>query len=144
MERFCNSCQTLKSLEDFYKSKNEVAGRAYHCKECAKKAALATYRANPQKSVLNNKVRRDSLRQEILKKFGNKCCRCGFDDSRALQIDHIYGGGAKELREFNSTYRYYKYLLSLTLPNESYQLLCANCNWIKKFERNENANGKAN
>ena len=31
-------------------------------------------------------------RELFFKEFGNKCCRCGFSDKRALQIDHINGG----------------------------------------------------
>ena len=32
----------------------------------------------------------------VLSKLGGKCCRCGFDDPRALQIDHVNGDGYKE------------------------------------------------
>jgi hypothetical protein len=72
-------------------------------------------------------------RLELLKFLGNLCWRCGFDDVRALQIDHINGGGRAERKEL-STERIYQRIRE---NRNEYQLLCANCNWIKKYERQE-------
>ena len=58
--------------------------------------------------------------------LGRKCVRCGFDDIRALQIDHINNDGYKE----NRVKMYHKILRGDT---EGYQVLCANCNWIKRY-----------
>lgn len=76
------------------------------------------------------------LRMMVFEKFGKKCCRCGFDDIRALQIDHVNGGGVKEYRLLRGGRNFYKKVLNDT--NGSYQILCANCNWIKRSENNEN------
>ena len=35
-------------------------------------------------------------RLEVIRRLGSKCSRCGFNDERALQIDHIHGGGVQE------------------------------------------------
>lgn len=72
-------------------------------------------------------------RLKVLARLGNKCVRCGFSDIRALQIDHIEGGGSEEIRKYTS--QIYKRYLERNC--EGLQLLCANCNWIKKFENNE-------
>jgi hypothetical protein len=52
------------------------------------------------------------------------------------QVDHINGGGNKEKGNITRTY----WLVVLEeipkYPNK-YQLLCANCNWIKKYENKE-------
>lgn len=79
------------------------------------------------------------LRTKILYFFGGRCNRCGFSDVRALQIDHIDGGGRREKKEkFKGSNRtFWRRLLDGTLPPEKYQLLCANCNWIKRYENNE-------
>lgn len=78
-------------------------------------------------------------RNTVLRALGGKCVRCGFDDPRALQIDHVKGGGC------NAPFREYRKAVKIigALPGV-YQLLCANCNWIKRAERNENrrANGR--
>lgn len=72
----------------------------------------------------------------LIEKLGNKCVNCGNTDVRVLQLDHIRNDGFREKkRGYNDTELrkmikddYVKYKL---------QLLCANCNWIKRFERNE-------
>jgi len=68
--------------------------------------------------------------------LGNKCQKCGFNDERALQFDHINGGGVKEKKSM--TTNYYKHIINSILNKEKkFQLLCANCNWIKRFENKE-------
>ena len=64
-----------------------------------------------------------------------ECSRCGYSDIRALQIDHINGGGSVHRNSFTSNKVYMKYIREN--PHE-FQILCANCNWIKKDELNEN------
>ena len=85
------------------------------------------------------------LRIKILEKLGNKCSNpcCawinedgsrGCTDFRCLQIDHKKGGGKKELKNL-SRKNYYKKVLADT--TDSYQILCANCNWIKRVLNKE-------
>jgi hypothetical protein len=88
----------------------------------------------------NLKIWRRKKRREVIDALGGKCIKCGCSDWRCLQIDHINGGGSIELKEFNKKrIQYYKKILELVLTgkNIDYQLLCANCNWIKKFENDE-------
>lgn len=73
----------------------------------------------------------------ILLKLGGKCCRCGFSDLRALQIDHIDGGGVHHLKSMgNGNSNDYHNEVRLNKDGK-YQLLCANCNWIKRYEKGE-------
>lgn len=73
-------------------------------------------------------------RIELIEIFGGRCIKCLNDDWRVLQIDHINGGGSKERKTFSSPHMYRKHIL---LNVENYQLLCANCNWIKRYEKGE-------
>lgn len=66
--------------------------------------------------------------------MGGRCVRCGFSDIRALQVDHVNGHGRRELATVTSRNAYYKTVLA---HPERYQLLCANCNWIKRAENAE-------
>lgn len=75
------------------------------------------------------------IKEKIFDKLGHYCSRCGFEDKRALCIDHVNGGGYKELRSGLSVFSYYKKVLSDT--DNTYQILCHNCNWIKRHENNE-------
>lgn len=74
-------------------------------------------------------------RQRVIDKLGSKCAKCGFADSRALQVDHVEGDGWKDR---GNQYGMYKKILA---GQEGYQLLCANCNWIKR-SINDEAVGK--
>jgi hypothetical protein len=80
---------------------------------------------------------RKEIRELIFKFFDCKCGRCGFSDKRALQVDHVKGGGVKEAKNNNSVTYYRRILNKLLDGSKEYQLLCANCNWIKKSENNE-------
>ena len=77
-------------------------------------------------------------RMEALEALGPVCVRCGFEDVRALQIDHVNGGGADEFKAMGN-YRMYKKVCD-PVNHHLYQVLCANCNWIKRHENDENPN----
>lgn len=81
------------------------------------------------------------VRDAVLEALGGRCVGCGFDDKRALQIDHINGRGSKERKERPYRGNFHKHVLKSFLSQENkYQLLCANCNWIKRVENNERNN----
>jgi hypothetical protein len=89
-----------------------------------------------EKEVQRNYAR--TLHREVLQLLGGKCARCGFSDPRALQIDHVNGDGCTDGRT-----RQNKEFLRRWIrrhPEEArrfYQVLCANCNWIKRDEEGE-------
>lgn len=74
------------------------------------------------------------IRLEIVQLLGGVCKKCGFSDARALQIDHIQGGGNAERRDCPRYPFLNKVLASIANGENLYQLLCANCNWIKRME----------
>ena len=86
------------------------------------------------------------LRKLVLSILGDKCIKCGFDDYRALQVDHVNGGGIKEMRESGirggSAVYWRNVIKSIKIDERKYQLLCANCNWIKRFINKEVRNNK--
>jgi hypothetical protein len=63
---------------------------------------------------------------------GYTCNCCGFDDPRALQIDHVGDDGylKRKAGELGQTL----YRRVIRTNGEGFQVLCANCNWIKKAE----------
>jgi hypothetical protein len=96
----------------------------------------------------SGKKRRDRLRNEIITLLGGKCssptCAVpnGMTDKRCLQIDHL-NREAKHREKYhgqalNSSEAYLREVLtSIKSGKKNYQLLCANCNWIKRFENKE-------
>lgn len=80
-------------------------------------------------------------KQEVIDLLGGKCAKCGFTDIRALQIDHINGNGCQESRKIG-----YYGIRNRILAGQTkeYQVLCANCNWIKRYENDELGRYKKN
>lgn len=86
-----------------------------------------------KKNPENKKKNRD-IRRKVLELLGGKCVHCGFSNPRALQIDHIQNNGAIERKNCKVEQLYRKILKMNKKDWETeYQLLCANCNYIKKF-----------
>ena len=84
------------------------------------------------------------IRKKLIIELGGKCSnpKClvlgGCTDIRCLQIDHINGGGIKQFKLFRGTYNMHRYYLNdLEKAKKELQVLCANCNWIKRDENNE-------
>lgn len=73
------------------------------------------------------------LRSAVFDLLGRACRHCGFADERALQIDHIAGNGHEEIQRGHLVM--YRKILKNSV---GYQVLCANCNWIKRSENKEN------
>jgi len=63
---------------------------------------------------------------------GYLCKKCGFDDPRALQIDHLGDDGYLKRKGGELGQTLYRRVLKM--GGVGFQVLCANCNWIKKAE----------
>lgn len=100
--------------------------------------AQVRYRNKHRKEIrIRQKEYHKQNREELFCLLGNKCFNCGFSDRRALQIDHINGGGIKERINYNTKDFHRVVLKSIKNNERKYQLLCANCNWIKRHEKQE-------
>lgn len=79
------------------------------------------------------------IRLKALRRVANggpvHCIRCGFSDIRALQIDHVLGDGTKHRKTQNNASFYID--LARGRCTQDVQILCANCNWIKRNENGE-------
>jgi hypothetical protein len=120
-EKWCPDCKEFRPHSAFYHSAGNYDTLSVYCKH--------------HQAVRSN-IRRRQVRFELLEHLGGKCVHCGFSDWRALQVDHVNGGGRQEYHNGYST-NSVKYLKKVVASPGAYQLLCANCNWIKKYENNE-------
>lgn len=108
------------------KYRNSLKGKA------TRKKYSQTHKSGYQKEYLRK------IRNSVVEILGGVCIKCGFSDIRALQIDHINGGGSKERKSGGYVGNFHKHVLRSVLNQENkYQLLCANCNWIKRVENKE-------
>lgn len=85
--------------------------------------------------ALKRRERVKKQRDKIIELLG-AICKCGYTDNRALNIDHINGGGTKERKKVGGGY-YTFVLKQLNAGSKDYQLLCCNCNQIKKVVNDE-------
>lgn len=58
---------------------------------------------------------------------------CGIDDIRCLQINHINGSGARDLKQ--NAYKFYREIANGKRDISDLNILCANHNWIYEYER---------
>ena len=122
----CYKCGEEKAPEEFYKAKNASHPQDCHsyCKVCQK-----------QYVIDGKRNKRQRLRKEVMEGYGGKCSSCGFDDPRALALDHVNDNGAEERKEWRGKMDFfYQKIIADGFPAD-YQILCANCNSIKEFER---------
>lgn len=90
-----------------------------------------------------NRLLNISRRKIILAILGDKCVKCGYDsDYRALQIDHVNGNGYLERKNMSHSWSFKFWIKALRERRDEYQILCANCNWIKRIENREIWNSK--
>ena len=95
------------------------------------------YRNNPEKRKKFSRDYDRKFREAIFDILGRICFKCKFEDMRALQVDHINGGGRKQKKIIKGNRN--KFILQDLISNPNkYQILCANCNWIKKEMNSEN------
>ena len=139
----CRKCKITLTPINTYRNRKTI------CKDCDKESAIEWYHSNTEQA---KKTRRDNNRKarlELIELLGGRCSNpaCtvpgGERDWRALQIDHVNGGGCKEFRESKGNY-YSRMLQSISETPERYQLLCSNCNWKKKYEKDEVYKGDLN
>lgn len=97
--------------------------------------AAAIERERYKRANVAKNARTKALRIDAIALLGGKCARCGYDaDSRVLQIDHIGSNGAEERAAGITGWTLYRRILG---GATGYQVLCANCNVIKKYESGE-------
>jgi len=158
--KVCPRCKKSLPLSIFYRSKNGKYD--CWCKNCRLEYGREWRYKNPEYHKNHNKMWRrinikrarethtkwrNNLRLKILNYIsgGNPRCNfCGFSDIRILQIDHINGGGRQKIKRIggNRSTIYNTILrMSPAKVKEEYQILCPNCNWMKKLESEKERGG---
>ena len=95
------------------------------------------YMDNRDRSLAYHKTHRAAIKCEVMRHYSPSltCQRCGIADLRVLSVDHIDGGGNAHKKREGTTNIYY-WLKRHGFP-PGFQILCMNCQWIKKVENHE-------
>ena len=134
----CYKCKRDLPLTSFYKNKARPDGHNTGCKECHKKENVEYRQRHPEAQYEH------IVKVEVFTHYSDgppKCKRCGFNDLRALTLDHVNGDGylqRKELKRKGSSF--YIWARENEYP-DTLQVLCHNCQWIKRHENKEHRGG---
>ena len=142
-----NNAEHIKITSKLYYEKNKelilerAHKRAIDNKESRHIKSRAYYEKNKDKIRSKSAKHYQELRTKVLTHYGNgqcACVKCGFDDIRALSIDHINGEGMKHRKELGGlrANSFYLWMIRNNYP-EGLQTLCMNCQFIKRVQRNE-------
>jgi hypothetical protein len=121
-EKWCSRCEQAKPVAEYGINRARRDGLSVYCLLCTREATSISLQ---------------KWRKLALAALGGRCASCGFDDHRALQFDHINGGGSARRA---SGERMSTPMLKKIVNGEYHdelQILCANCNWIKVAEKAE-------
>jgi RNase P subunit RPR2 len=94
-----------------------------------------------RRMLISMKKYRQKLRKQVFSILGERCNMCGFFHPFAMQIDHIRGHGAQDRRR-RTPDDISRFIVSN--PEEAkkeFQLLCANCNQIKRLSTKQERGG---
>lgn len=128
----CRACSSTRS-SILYSQNNKTARKSSAITSVKYRTKLAKIEEVKQKRKKIRNKQYALLKNKVFKVLGSQCKRCKIKDRRVLQIDHIAGGGTRERKKHGSI----KILKKILDGEKGYQLLCANCNWIKKFNKKE-------
>lgn len=87
------------------------------------------------------RVYRTKIKYATLTHFSDgkmRCARCGESRPACLTIDHIKGGGRQHRLAIGTGdgTQFYRWLLK-NGSRKDFQVLCMNCQWVKRFEGRE-------
>lgn len=156
MRVVCHWCNV-----EFEKDENKVNASLRDGKDkffcCQSHASLNLHNPNKdqyisfigkQKTTSTKKKKGRDYHKELIVLLGGRCmnpnCKWvnddgsrGCTDERCLQIDHINGDGTKCRALAGNAYTHFKNVIADPDRAKTHQLLCANCNWIKRDENQE-------
>jgi hypothetical protein len=94
------------------------------------------YLAHLEEKKQGFRQRYQKWRMEIFELLGGAVCvRCGCDDMRILEINHVNGNGNREYSYGRSTLPFYRSILDGTRNTEDLNVLCRICNALDFAER---------
>lgn len=116
--------KTKTRYQDWYE-KNKVKAREQ------KKLVMRKLREkDPEKYNAQSRKAKVKERLLLFKMYGCKCAMCGYADMRALTLDHVLNNGSAERLELGERGVYRR--AKQTYRPDEYQVLCMNCQFIKR------------
>lgn len=131
-QKKCPQCKNNKTADCYWENKHSTDGLSSYCKVCFN--AIRRYKRQNNIGYWGDKEKRGD-KMIVLEHYGEKCCKCGFSDWRTLSIDHINSDGAEHRKKVSGAH-IYRWLKNNNFPT-GFQILCMNCQFIKRHEKKE-------
>ena len=147
--KLCRMCGPERGpipISEFHPNRSTTDGFQNECKKC-RNARRRKARENKTGFYADERERyhdshlvacRESYykaKEKVFDHYGRKCKGCGFDDPRALSIDHKDSDGADHRRKLGGV-NFYRWLVRQGFP-DNFQVLCMNCQFIKRHDNHE-------
>lgn len=142
--RNCNSRRFMARPTSLFRPAPST-GRLLHCRTCRLDLDECNFSVRPPNSDIDTgnecrgclRDRRDRLRRECFALYGVCCVSCGLTDELSLCLDHVKDDGQFRRNAFFERlgFNLHPKILSGELLREDFQLLCHNCNYLKKMTR---------
>lgn len=133
--KVCTKCKETKDINSYHLrcDSTGISGRKSICKECYKKRWRWRYRNDKsfREYTLNRRTPKENLADYTL--YKSSCKRCGTDDIRVLEFDHLESFNKKfnisNIRNGCGSY------IDMINELKKCQVLCSNCHKIITYER---------
>ena len=130
----CQARKESSSLDIWKSILIQPDGYRVLCANCNHLTRLAEIAPPKTKSAVYSQKHRLKLRLAATAKLGDCCAKCKNKNSNLFCIDHLFGNGRADRARFVNENQFFKDVVDNPWK---YQLLCHNCNWIKRHERRE-------
>ena len=136
----CNRCYTKEYTVEHpeYRIRWDIYKKTSKLYKRKKRLTDKIYKQST-KGKVSTKRYNHKIKWRLISILGDgSCSKCGLFDLRFLQFDHINGRGIDDHKMFNRQQKIYLfYLKNPELARQKLQILCANCNWIKRYQNQE-------
>lgn len=142
-QSYCRKCQSDKLRQRRKESGKEIDKKTWQKRkadpahfEKRKKANKKWRENNPEKYKEIWKRTNRQYKEKVLLKISDNlsCNKCGCDKRELLEINHINGGGSKEMRKLGNNKVFYKSILDGTRSATDLEILCKPCNILHYLE----------
>jgi len=121
-----------KRIESRARYKKWYEANKDHARKLKRRNMRKYRKENPEKYRKQSRKAKEKIRKKMFEMYGDKCVLCGFQDKRALTLDHINNNGAEERKKIGMRGPYYRAIKEY-LPDE-YRILCMNCRFIERIK----------
>lgn len=137
----CRACGITLTSENRHEKNRICVQCNKHLGKVTSEKRRATNISYYQEAVNKSKLK---TKLQVFENYSDgkiTCNRCGYNDIRALSVDHIDGSGNKHYNKKGikmSGQALYQWLKNNNFP-PGYQILCLNCQFLKRWENKENS-----